>query len=127
MIGQAKVASASGTVKGESQLLNDESCPCLVLVRPEHGRTHQVRVHCSSLGAPLVGDALYGGGTTGAAARLAQRGSLSRHGLHALALECCHPITGRKLDIRSPLPHDMRRAAALLGVRGTAPSSSGAG
>ena len=93
------------------------SAPCLVLVEPEHGRTHQVRVHCSALGAPLVGDLLYGGGEAGIAAGMARQTKLTRHALHALAIDIKHPQTGRRLDIRSPLPLDMRRAAMELGVR----------
>lgn len=96
---------------------DDGTAACLVLVHPEHGRTHQIRVHCSRLGAPLVGDPLYGGGADGPSASLAKQASLERHALHALALECRHPVTGRTLDIRAPLPRDMRRAMSLLGVR----------
>ena len=108
----ATAAADDGTAEEPSRT------PCLVLVRPEHGRTHQVRVHCSELGAPLVGDALYGGGDDGPAAEAARRGSIDRYALHALKLECTHPTTGKPLEIASPMPSDMRTAAQILGVQG---------
>lgn len=69
----------------------------------ETGRTHQIRVHLSSIGHPVVGDARYGG----------RRPSLplDRPWLHAAHLELEHPVTGRELRFDSPLPPDL---AAVL-------------
>ena len=95
---------------------------CLVLVKPHHGRTHQVRVHCAALGAPLVGDGLYGGE---AAVRTAKRASMTRHALHALSIEIRHPTSGRRMSISAPLPTDMRKAASALQVQSGAKLAEG--
>lgn len=104
-------ARSTLTVIGETE---GSTGACLVLVKPEHGRTHQVRVHCAALGAPLVGDGLYGGE---AAIQAAERASIGRHALHALSLECRHPTSGRRMSISAPLPAEMRKAATALGVQ----------
>lgn len=75
-----------------------DSAHCRVLVTPLTGRTHQIRVHMASLGAPVFGDELYGTPST----------HIPRHALHAAALEFTHPISGELLQLTSPLPHDMR-------------------
>jgi RluA family pseudouridine synthase len=81
----------------------------------ETGRQHQIRVHLASLGAPVVGDKLYGPDES-AFARAAdrkltgddlQRLEMPRHALHALRLEIAHPITDVPLAIEAPLPADM--------------------
>lgn len=86
----------------------------LVTVKIETGRTHQIRVHMSSIGHPVVGDKLYG-----AAGRLVRvqmgRGkqeiaetlALERNFLHAAELEFEHPRTGKQLHLKSPLPQDL--------------------
>ena len=70
------------------------------------GRTHQIRVHLSSLGHPVVGDDTYGGG---GGRRLVPLPS-KRHFLHAAWLRFRHPATGDPVDLRSPLPHDLVHA-----------------
>ena len=74
------------------------------------GRTHQIRVHLASLGHPVVGDDTYGGGGGRRLAGLPPK----RHFLHAAWLTLPHPITGATLELRSPLPADLR--ASLLAV-----------
>ncbi len=83
----------------------------------ETGRQHQIRVHLSSLGAPVVGDKLYGPDER-AFARAADgtltevdavRLELPRHALHAARLALTHPITGVPLVIDAPLPEDLVR------------------
>jgi 23S rRNA pseudouridine1911/1915/1917 synthase len=84
----------------------------LVRVRIETGRTHQIRVHMASIGHPVVGDSLYGaaGQLTDQAAASAgrkkepERLRLGRNFLHAAELEFNHPITGKPLQLKSPLP-----------------------
>ncbi|MCR9094596.1 MAG: RluA family pseudouridine synthase [bacterium] len=77
-------------------------------VRPETGRTHQIRVHLSSAGLPLVGDTVYGR-ARGSDARL------GRPALHAAHLGFEHPISGRRLFFETPLPDDLIAWIADLG------------
>lgn len=74
----------------------------LVLVKPETGRTHQIRVHLASAGLPIVGDGVYGrGGGT------ARERKLGRPALHAGALGFTHPRTGERLQFDAGLPADL--------------------
>lgn len=77
----------------------------LLEVRPETGRTHQVRVHLAAIGHPVVGDVLYG-----------RRGAtpVARQFLHAAKLSFRHPRTGERLDLEAPLADDLERALAGL-------------
>lgn len=89
----------------------------LVSVRLETGRTHQIRVHLSELGHPVVADRLYGratpkGGAGSSAVELAAARRMPRQALHAETLGFRHPATGETVVFRSPLPEDMR---ALVG------------
>jgi len=68
----------------------------LVEVEMKTGVTHQIRVHLSSIGHPIVGDRLYGG-------RSAESFGLDRHFLHALCLEFRHPRDGGALSVEAPL------------------------
>ena len=77
----------------------------LALAHPLTGRTHQLRVHFSHIGTPILGDRLYG--------RTPSDSPLARHYLHAHALRFVHPVTGQELTVRAPLPDDM--AACLPG------------
>jgi 23S rRNA pseudouridine1911/1915/1917 synthase len=74
------------------------------------GRTHQVRVHLSSIGHPVVGDDLYGGGGGRRLASLPPR----RHFLHAAWLMFRHPATGETLDLRAPLPPELDASLRAL-------------
>ena len=73
------------------------------------GRTHQIRVHLKSLGHPILGDALYG---WKANPRLAQQPE--RVMLHAEHLVLTHPISGKELDLRAPLPKDFQTMIKVL-------------
>jgi 23S rRNA pseudouridine1911/1915/1917 synthase len=70
------------------------------------GRTHQIRVHLASIGHPVIGDDTYGGGGGRKLVALPPK----RHFLHAAWLVFRHPVTGAEIDIRSPLPEDLRTA-----------------
>lgn len=77
------------------------------------GRTHQIRVHFSALGCPVVGDTLYG------APRQERVGSmmlaeLGRSFLHAARVAFSHPRTGERIDVRAPLPTELRQYLAAL-------------
>jgi 23S rRNA pseudouridine1911/1915/1917 synthase len=82
----------------------------LVEARPETGRTHQIRVHLAHLGAPLLGDARYGG------ARMVGVVAIPRVMLHALRLEIGHPTSGIRMTCEAPVPADFAEARdALVG------------
>jgi 23S rRNA pseudouridine1911/1915/1917 synthase len=86
-----------------------KALPGLTLIRVAiaTGRTHQIRVHLSAIGHPIVGDALYGGVHKRVAndVRAVQR--LTRPFLHAERLAFTHPRTGERLSFDAPLPDDL--------------------
>ncbi|WP_028399397.1 RluA family pseudouridine synthase [Ectobacillus panaciterrae] len=71
----------------------------LVELELETGRTHQIRVHMSHLGHPLIGDTLYGGHTS----------LLKRQALHAARIRLLHPITHEQIEVEIPLPADLKK------------------
>ena len=77
----------------------------LLEVRLETGRTHQIRVHLAAIGHPVVGDRVYGRG--------GQELGLTRQFLHAARLAFEHPVTGRRIELDSPLPRDLVAALEL--------------
>lgn len=105
---RARVAVRAGTgVEAMTDFEVQERFPsgALLVARPRTGRTHQIRVHLSSIGHPVVGDRAYGG-----AGDLARALGLTRPFLHAWRLAFDHPITGMRIDIEEPLPEDLTRA-----------------
>jgi 23S rRNA pseudouridine1911/1915/1917 synthase len=86
------------------------------------GRTHQIRVHLAAIGHPVVGDDTYGGGGGRRLMQLPPR----RHFLHAAWLQFRHPVSGKEIDIRSPLPEELRRALAAT-AQGSLPDDALAG
>jgi len=83
----------------------------LLEVKIDTGRTHQIRVHLSSIGHPVVGDTLYGAPRELRSRRLenvtAPALSLPRNFLHAAQLELAHPRSGAKIALSSPLPQEL--------------------
>ena len=71
------------------------------------GRTHQIRVHLSAIGHPIVGDALYGGVHRRVAGDIRAVRRLERPFLHAARLAFTHPRDGRRLEFIAPLPEDL--------------------
>ncbi len=63
------------------------------------GRTHQIRVHLSHIGHPLIGDDLYGGSTN----------HMKRQALHCCKISFVHPVSGQEIEITAALPEDMQR------------------
>jgi len=80
----------------------------------ETGRTHQIRVHLSEMGHPLLGDALYGGARKGDARVKAVQQVLGRQALHAWKLVFPHPRTGKSVRCEAPIPADLRSAVESL-------------
>jgi 23S rRNA pseudouridine1911/1915/1917 synthase len=106
-----------GQAQGESA---GRPAAALLECRLHTGRTHQIRVHLSHLGAPLIGDPLYGkqralgaAGPHAAEADAAAR-AFPRQALHAAVLGFTHPVTGAELRFESPLPADMAALAETL-------------
>ncbi len=78
----------------------------LIECRLETGRTHQVRVHCASIGHPLLGDPVYGRSPKALRASLDRLG-FTRQALHAAELGFSHPVSGEQLSFCADLPPDM--------------------
>ena len=78
-------------------VLNTSKDYSLVRLSLKTGRTHQIRVHMSHLGHPLLGDIMYGGDNK----------FIKRCALHSYYVEFTHPITSKKISLSIPLPPDM--------------------
>ncbi|MBP3437679.1 MAG: RluA family pseudouridine synthase [Clostridia bacterium] len=84
---------------------------CYVKLRLQTGRTHQIRVHMASLGHPVMGDTVYGGGSTPWEKRHASL--LDGQMLHAKKISFTHPC-GKPMTLECPLPENFERALSLL-------------
>lgn len=86
----------------------------LVEAMPETGRLHQVRRHLRHIDHPLVGDVNYGSGVINRHYRATY--DLHRLALHASSIAFAHPVTGARVAVSAPLPHDLAGAFAALGL-----------
>ena len=84
----------------EYEILEQANGFSLVKAVPVTGRTHQLRVHFSSLGMPILGDAMYGG----------ESGLIGRTALHSTVLSFDRLTDGKRITVRSPLPDDIKNA-----------------
>lgn len=90
------------------RVLAESELGALIEARPVTGRLHQIRVHLSMIGAPVLGDPVYGSHRS--------RGASARLALHAHRLALTHPVTGDELDLRTPFPRDLRGLLKRLGL-----------
>jgi 23S rRNA pseudouridine1911/1915/1917 synthase len=116
---RAAETGRSGKKTGAKAGRPDEPVASLLLCRLETGRTHQIRVHLASIGHPIMGDNVYGGGFRTKTALLPQKAqaaltSLARQALHAHMLSVKHPSSGEFLQFRSELPPDVARLRHAL-------------
>ena len=95
------------------RVLSSLETATLLEVRLETGRTHQIRVHLSHLGNPVLGDRVYGG-----ASELTRSLGLTRPFLHAVRLAFPHPDGGRAMEVEDPLPPDLAAVLTLLAEQG---------
>ena len=94
------VVSSGREARTEYRVLKYVGRYTLLEIKPETGRTHQIRVHLAAIGFPVAGDEIYGQKTPG----------LSRQFLHAHKLKFKLPSTGEEVEFTSPLPEDLERA-----------------
>lgn len=94
------VVTRGRTARTEYQVVKYIGGYSLLEIKPETGRTHQIRVHLAAIGFPAVGDATYG----------VPSRHLSRQFLHASRLGFTLPSTGERVEFKSPLPEDLERA-----------------
>ncbi len=93
-------AATSGGDRAETHFQVISRPQGIVQAQPITGRTHQIRVHLSELGFPILGDPLYGKSFTTQSLRLM---------LHAWKLEFTHPFTDKKILVEDPLPKEFQR------------------
>lgn len=93
--------------KTEYTVLDSSENVSLVKLRLYTGRTHQIRVHLSAIGHPIVGDWLYG----------RESPFIGRQALHSMNIFLCHPVTNEELAFSAPLPADMAECFKSLAGR----------
>jgi 23S rRNA pseudouridine1911/1915/1917 synthase len=91
------------------RVLSRSADAALLEVRIQTGVLHQIRAHLAAVGAPVLGDVAYGG---------RPHPGLERFFLHAARLGLAHPVSGDRLEVRSPLPGTLLDVLAALGLGG---------
>ncbi|RMH12946.1 MAG: RluA family pseudouridine synthase [Planctomycetota bacterium] len=111
------IARVRERYRRESPAADPANCS-LVELELKTGRTHQIRVHLSYLGWPIVGDDMYGGRALvddeTRPEKDAKRILIARQALHAALLSFEHPISGKSLTFVAPLPADFRESIEFL-------------
>lgn len=105
-IGRAEAGVIKREVRPDGQyaatnytIIKESGRYTLLRVVPETGRTHQIRVHFAYIGHPLAGDDLYGGDMS----------DIKRHALHCCRLSFVSPLSGKRVELGSPLSEDIER------------------
>lgn len=111
MSGRARVARTANTTVVNVEPLNGVS---FIRVRIGTGRTHQIRVHLSEAGHPIVGDELYGGVHRKVPPEAAAVTRLTRPFLHSARIEFTVPDSGDRLSVEAPLPKDLAGVLTVL-------------
>ncbi|CAM3050192.1 RluA family pseudouridine synthase [Lactococcus hircilactis] len=96
---QVRFDAGSKQAHTSYEIVKEKNGLQLLDIQLHTGRTHQIRVHFSHLGFPLIGDDLYGG----------NHELLTRQALHCHHLQFLHPFTDQCIDIELPLPSDMKK------------------
>jgi 23S rRNA pseudouridine1911/1915/1917 synthase len=118
-------AHAADAVLHPSGFANDRKLPppperfAFVNLSPKTGRTHQLRVHMTAIGHPMVGDTMYGGRTFESAPDAdGNTWRFARQALHAAQITFVHPVTLQTMTLAAPLPPDLTELMARLRGRG---------
>jgi 23S rRNA pseudouridine1911/1915/1917 synthase len=112
VVSGGKPAVTRYAVLGEGTAPGDPPAPVsLVSCSLETGRTHQIRVHLTALGHPVIGDPVYGSRRS-----IAQALEVDRPLLHAAELRFTHPVTGVPVAVLEPVPADLAAACARAGI-----------
>ncbi|MFC1629432.1 pseudouridine synthase [Gemmatimonadota bacterium] len=116
------VPSGSRRAVTRYSVLSGSDLTSVVRCDLETGRTHQIRVHLTSIGHPVVGDGVYGGREKAIRGMRNDRGKragellklIDRQALHATELSFIHPVSGEEITLFSDPPEDMQRLLAAL-------------
>lgn len=108
---QESAPDARASVSHFSLIGTERTGPCKFAISCleavlETGRTHQIRVHCASIGLPVIGDRLYG----------VECEVVTRQALHASVLDFRHPVTSQRVRIVAPIPPELRELAKLFNL-----------
>jgi 23S rRNA pseudouridine1911/1915/1917 synthase len=98
---QMAVVPEGRDARTECETLDSRENISFVRLKPETGRTHQIRVHLKHVNAPILGDSLYG------SVGVNKRYGAKRQMLHAHRLAFNHPVTEAPLQFKAELPEDM--------------------
>ncbi len=92
--------------KTEYTTLDSTENASVLLVSPITGRTHQIRLHMSSIGHPIMGDTMYGSASE----------HIQRQALHAYLLTFPSPVTGKMMTVTAPIPDDIRNLMKIYSL-----------